>query len=113
MLTIALIIGSFFDSALWSPKAPDLAQWGWLATIGIIAAAGHLLVVIAVNRAPTSLLAPFGYVEIIAATALGWLIFDDWPDVLSWVGIAIIVLSGCYVFLREQRRPVGAHASAD
>ena len=56
----------------------------------------------AVNRAPTSLLAPFGYVEIIAATALGWLIFGDWPDQLTWIGIAIIVCSGLFVFMREQ-----------
>ena len=71
--------------------------------IGLIAAFGHLLVVIAVNRAPTSVLAPFGYVEIIAATLLGWFIFSEWPDGWSWIGIAVIVSSGLYVFLREQR----------
>ncbi len=102
-LSLVLLAGLLTDSPQWTPVLPDMAQWGWLMLIGLIAAAGHLLVVIAVNRAPASLLAPFGYVEIIAATALGWLIFDEWPDALSWVGIAIIVLSGLYVFVREQR----------
>lgn len=103
-LTLVLIAGLFSGNALWTPVLPDSMQWAWLMLIGLIAAAGHLLVVIAVNRAPASLLAPFGYVEIIAATALGWLIFDEWPDALSWFGVAVIVLSGLYVFVREQRQ---------
>ncbi len=103
-LSLVLLAGLLTDSPQWTPVLPDLMQWFWLMLIGLIAAVGHLLVVIAVNRAPASLLAPFGYVEIIAATALGWLIFDDWPDALSWLGITVIVLSGLYVFVREQHR---------
>lgn len=102
-LSVGLIPGTLLSSPLWAFRIPDTEQWGYLAAIGLIAAVGHLLVVIAVNRAPTSVLAPFGYVEIIAATALGWLIFNDWPDLSSWIGISIIVLSGLYVFMREQR----------
>ncbi|MFT4727830.1 MAG: drug/metabolite transporter (DMT)-like permease [Granulosicoccus sp.] len=102
-LSIGLIPGTLMGNDLWGAQQPTTIEWAYLAGIGIIAAVGHLLVVIAVNRAPTSVLAPFGYVEIIAATLLGWLIFGDWPDSLSWVGIAIIVFSGLYVFVREQR----------
>lgn len=102
-ISIGLIPGSLAGNDLWGAAIPNSIQWTYLATIGFIAAFGHLLVVIAVNRAPTSVLAPFGYVEIIAATGLGWLIFNDWPDALSWLGIAIIVFSGLYVFVREQR----------
>lgn len=104
VLSLALLLGLLLDSPAWTPVVPDVPQWGWLMLIGVIAAAGHLLVVIAVNRAPASLLAPFGYVEIIAATCLGWLIFDEWPDKLSWLGIAVIIMSGLYVFMREQRQ---------
>lgn len=103
-LSLALLVGLYSGDPKWTPVAPDLAQWTWLMLIGLIAAVGHLLVVIAVNRAPASLLAPFGYVEIIAATALGWFLFDEWPDALSWLGIAVIVLSGLYVFVREQHQ---------
>lgn len=103
VMTLALWIGSFSDSAIFQPQIPDLEQWGQLAAIGLIAAVGHLLVVIAVNRAPTSLLAPFGYIEIISATALGWWVFKDWPDTLTWSGIAIIVASGMYVLFRENQ----------
>lgn len=102
-LSVGLIPGTLANSSAWGAQLPTTIEWAYLACIGLIAAVGHLLVVIAVNRAPTSVLAPFGYVEIIAATLLGWIIFSDWPDLISWLGIAIIVFSGLYVFVREQR----------
>ena len=105
-LSLALVPGLWINNSLFGARIPTTSQWGLLAAIGLIAAIGHLLVVIAVNRAPTSLLAPFGYVEIIAATLLGLWIFGEWPDALSWLGILVIVLSGVYVFFREQRLAV-------
>ncbi len=82
----------------------DSPKWMWLAAIGAISACGHLLIVMAMSRAPASVLAPFGYVEIIAASTLGWLIFDDWPEPLTWTGIAVIVASGICVYYRERRQ---------
>jgi len=101
-ISVALLIAAVLPENLFSPSLPNPIEWLWLASIGLIAAVGHLLVVLAINHAPASLIAPFGYVEIIAATALGWYIFGDWPDALSWLGILIIMLSGLYVFMREQ-----------
>lgn len=86
----------------FSPQAPNFTQWIGLVGIGLIAAVGHLLVVHGTERAPASLLAPFGYVEIVAATLLGWMFFSDWPDNWTWLGILIIVASGCYVLWRER-----------
>lgn len=102
-MTLALWIGSYSEVIMFQPRVPDLEQWALLAAVGLIAAVGHLLVVIALNRAPTSLLAPFGYIEIISATALGWWIFDEWPDSMTWLGIAVIVASGMYVIFRENQ----------
>ncbi|MNT72641.1 hypothetical protein D3C72_2112670 [compost metagenome] len=50
------------------------------------------------------MLAPFQYFEIIAATILGYALFDDFPTVSKWVGILIIVGSGLFILWREQRR---------
>lgn len=100
---LALLAGSFSNWLLFQPSLPDMRQWGLLAAIGVIAAVGHLLVVIAINRAPTSLLAPFSYMEIVSATALGWLMFNDWPDTITWIGIGVIVSSGLYVLFRESQ----------
>jgi len=64
-ITLALIPGTAAQNSSWGWQYPDAQQWIYLTIIGFIAALGHLLVVIAVNRAPTSVLAPFGYVETI------------------------------------------------
>ncbi len=88
----------------WGWNSTEPAQWGWLFAIGVIAAVAHMLVVMGMSRTPASVLAPFGYSEILAATALGWWIFGDWPSFWTWVGVAIIFGSGVYVAWRETRQ---------
>lgn len=55
---------------------------------------GNLLLIIAMGMAPASRLAPFVYVQLLAATALGWLVFGDWPDAVSVAGLVLILGSG-------------------
>ena len=40
--------------------------------------------------------------EIISAAILGLLVFQDFPNTLTWAGIAIIVSSGLYIIHRER-----------
>ena len=101
VMTVALTAGSVTDVAVLSFVWPDRSQWLLLAALGIIATAGHLLVVHAFRRAPAGLLAPFQYVEIIGATILGLVLFGDFPDAMTWIGVVVIVSSGMYVFHRE------------
>lgn len=83
---------------------PDLPGWGLLALVGAISFFAHGLIVQAFAAAPASVLAPFNYLEIVSATLFGYLIFGDFPDGPTWVGIALIVGSGIYIAHRENRR---------
>jgi len=74
-----------------------------LVILGSISGYAHLIVR-AFRMAPLSVLAPFQYFEIIAATILGYALFNDFPTVSKWVGILIIVGSGLFILWREQRR---------
>jgi drug/metabolite transporter (DMT)-like permease len=78
---------------------------GWLAFIAIGSAAllGHQFVTTAHRFAPASVLAPFGYVQIIFMTASSWLIFGQPPDVWIYVGEPIVIASGLYIWLRERQ----------
>lgn len=89
--------------ALMDWRALDLSLWVPLLGLGGISVIGHMFIVGAFRRTEASILAPFQYLEIISATALGYLIFDDFPDALTWLGTTIILASGLYVFYREQR----------
>lgn len=73
-----------------------------LLILGSLSGYVHLLVVRAFRMASVSLLAPFQYFEIISATVLGYLLFADFPTPSKWLGIAVIVASGLFIFWRER-----------
>lgn len=83
--------------------------WTMLVLMGLLSAFTFFLFAEAFRRTPASTLAPFQYLEIIGATLLGYVVFGDFPDLWTWVGTAIILASGLYVFHRE-RRQSGASA---
>jgi S-adenosylmethionine uptake transporter len=82
---------------------PSPRQWLLLAGVGLIATICHLMIVHAFKRAPASVLAPFNYIEIVSATLLSYLVFQDVPNAWKWLGISIIVGSGLYVWWRERQ----------
>lgn len=71
--------------------------------LGAVAGTGHFLLILAHARAPAATLAPFIYVQILAMVALGWLVFGDVPSLWTVAGAAIVVGSGIYLLLQEQR----------
>lgn len=119
------IIGSLLTTLIMPFMLPEIwpifktfgpLQWLALLATGTFGALGHLLQIQAYQRASASLLAPFAYAQIISATALGWLLWGQFPDQLSWVGIAIVCSSGIVVALlewRSQRKPKQATANPE
>ncbi|HWL27682.1 MAG TPA: DMT family transporter, partial [Burkholderiaceae bacterium] len=87
------------------PLLAGLDAWQWLILLstGFWGAAGHLLQIQAYRYAPASMLAPFVYLQILSAAALGWLVWDQFPDALTWVGIAVICASGITIGSIEWR----------
>lgn len=96
-----LLDGSGFASL--DSVAPQGIAWLWLFGVGFWAALSHMCMTYALKFAPTSTLAPLHYLEIVAAVALGYLVFNDFPNAMTWAGIAVIVSSGLYIIHREHR----------
>ena len=97
-------VGSSLGTENFALTIPETSRgWALLLSMGLLATASHMLIVIAFSMAPASILAPFQYVEIVSATILGWFIFSDFPGPMKWVGILIIIGSGAYIFWREQQ----------
>jgi drug/metabolite transporter (DMT)-like permease len=76
---------------------------GPLVLLGFLAGLGHYAMTNAYLSAPASLLTPFTYLQIVWATAFGDLLFDQHPDALSGLGMAIVVASGAALALWERR----------
>jgi drug/metabolite transporter (DMT)-like permease len=73
-----------------------------LGLTGLFGGIGHLALIKAFEMAPASILAPLGYTQIIWTMVLGYVVFGDFPDATSLLGIAIIVGSGIYILWREK-----------
>lgn len=79
-------------------KAFALVMFGGLAG-GI----GQLLMTSSL-RAPVSVVSPFDYLQIVAATVYGWMLFSVVPSLHTTIGAVLIAGSGIYTAWREHRR---------
>ncbi len=99
-------IGALFLTSLVAPFVwveMTVAHVAPVVGMGALGCLFSIFVILAYERASASQLAPFGYVEIAAAAAVGWVMFGDFPDALTWVGIGVITASGIVIALREAR----------
>ncbi|MUZ52888.1 EamA family transporter [Agrobacterium vitis] len=109
----AMLIGQSAGSADFTPSLPtSVTGLLLLVLLGVLSGHIHLLVVKAFRMAPLSVLAPFQYFEIIAATILGYVLFNDFPSPSKWLGIGIIVASGLFILWREHRNASAEKALA-
>lgn len=101
---LVLVLAVTLGAELTRPSAlPDWAPWA-IAGAGALAMVAFLMITFAFSKVEASLLAPFQYLEIVGATAVGYLIFSEMPDAMTFFGTAIILASGAYVFHRERVR---------
>ena len=82
---------------------PEGAAWGYLFGVGLASTVSHMAITFALKFAPSATLAPLHYTEIVSAVFLGYLIFGDFPSLMTWIGIALISASGLYVIHRERQ----------
>lgn len=85
------------------PVSADLLNWAYLFGVGFWAALSHLCMTVAMKYAPAATLAPLHYLELPMAVFLGYAIFGDFPNALTWVGIALISGAGLYIIRHEHR----------
>lgn len=77
---------------------------GLFMLMGFCGGFGHFFVVKAFQYGEASVVAPYGYVQLIGTTLLGFWIFGDLPDRWAWLGTAIIMISSGYIAYREKVR---------
>lgn len=106
MAMVVLLALGWILAAAGAPQSRFLMPTAWEAALFVVAGFIGIFVMHcfmqALSRADAAALAPLGYLEIVAATGLGWLVFGDFPDAMTWVGTAIIVAAGIYVIHRER-----------
>jgi drug/metabolite transporter (DMT)-like permease len=111
-----------FDSApttlLWTQAAglvflTPLLPWVWrwpqsihvwlaMAGLGIFAAAGHGLLIVAHRFAPAPVLTPFSYTQLIWMIVSGFVVFGDWPPAATLAGASLVAACGVWLAIRER-----------
>ena len=97
---LAGIVAVFMTPSGWLPvqSSFDLA---FLGLLGVVAMTAHVLVNRALKLADAATVAPLQYTLLLWAVIFGWLFFGDVPQTSIVVGAGLIVLSGLYIFFRE------------
>ena len=85
-------------------RTPTLQEAAILLVAGVFAATGNILLLRATRFAPANQLASTHYSQIVWAVVLGALFFQEEPDLLTILGLAIIGSSGLLTVARERIR---------
>lgn len=92
---------------------PTPEDWPYFIVVGICNGVVAYCITAAYRMAPSATIAPFEYIGLPLAIFWGWLVFAEWPTPAIWVGCAMILGSGLFVFLRERQKnrsnPVRKH----
>ena len=91
-----------FALAAWESPSGWL-EWTVACLLGVLGGCGHYLLALAHRYAPASVISPFLYQQVIYMAIFGYLVFGDVPSPGVWLGSAIVIASGLYLFSRERK----------
>jgi drug/metabolite transporter (DMT)-like permease len=104
VMMIYPMMSNLFITALLLPfvyvQIP-LADLGLFAIDTLLVLTAMWLLVAAYTRTDAIIIAPMQYSQIIWATVFGYFIFTETPEWQTYLGTAVIVLSGIYILKRE------------
>lgn len=84
-------------------RTPTLDELLLLGLTALLATSGHYCMTRALEAAEVSAVQPFTFLQLVWATILGLILFDETPDVWIWVGGAVIVGSATWMAQQEVR----------
>ncbi len=94
----ALIAADILNVAALAPHLPTLSEAGLLLGIGVGATVTNLLLTQALRITPVSVIGPFLYLEIVGAALLGYLFFQETPEIGTVLGALLVVSAGAYTW---------------
>ncbi len=94
ILVIAGVLLSFIlGESLTTPTLRSVGATTGATVAGVLA---YSALTLAMRTGEISIVTPFRYTRQLFAIILGFAVFGEWPDLLTWAGIGVIILSGLY-----------------
>jgi drug/metabolite transporter (DMT)-like permease len=83
---------------------PSLEEFGLLIAIGGLGGTGNVLFINATRLAPISQIAPAQYSQIAWAIIFGAVFFHEYPDLIAYLGLAVVVTFGILNIISDETR---------
>lgn len=108
--TAAIVFYFSVTSAVLSLVTIPLG-WVWpswqvlvlLVLSGFLGGLGQILLTASYRYAPVSVIAPFEYVSMLLAIAIGYAVFSEVPTLNTLAGASLIVVAGLFIIYRERK----------
>ena len=97
--SIGCLLISFIVPFFWTNI--NLNQILLLLLLAFIGTVGHFLIILSLKLGEASKLAPLAYFEITTNILVGYVFFNDLPSLWIYLGLLLIIISGLYIFIRE------------
>ncbi|MEO0359366.1 MAG: DMT family transporter, partial [Pseudomonadota bacterium] len=111
VLSVFVAAGVFVFASVMSLTQPwvPIPAAGWIGLVGSAVAImfGYIVSVSAIRNGDVSFTAQFRYTGLIAALILGYVFFDEWPNMLTLLGALIVVSMGLFMLYRERQAKAG------
>lgn len=99
-------------AALMAWTAPTAFQWLVFACCGMLGSLGHYCLTRAFRAADISATQPVKFLDLIWASAMGFLVFGNLPTQTTVIGGAVIFIASVWIARREARRPAAGSGIA-
>ena len=83
--------------------APTIDEIPLLIGVGLSGAAAQWLYSLSLKHTPAAIVAVFNYTTIVWATLFGWLVWNEWPLPIVFVGSAVVIAANALIAWRESR----------
>ena len=101
MIIFQVPVSGLAAAAVWI--TPSFEQVCVMAIMGMLGTVGQWLLIEALKEGDTNVVMPFDFLKMIWAVLLGFLFFNELPDIFTWIGSSIIFLSAIYIAWRESK----------
>jgi drug/metabolite transporter (DMT)-like permease len=104
-VSVAIAAGSITLTQTWVPVTNNALALLFCASLFLSVA--YYFLIVAMRAGEMSLVAPFRYSGLLFALLIGYVVWDEVPNLLAWLGIALLVVSGLLI-LRSERAKMPA-----
>ncbi|MEQ1520988.1 MAG: DMT family transporter [Aestuariivirga sp.] len=107
---IFISVSGFGVGLMQGFKTVEIWQWALLLGAGLFVTISYFFIVATVRLGDLSATAPFRYSEVVFAIIAGILVFGEYPDAISYLGMAMVIAAGLFAAHREAMQNRDAEA---